>query len=67
MTCQKCGGKTRVVDCSVNHINHEMYRKRKCQNCNEMFYTVEFNVIADENFKKTWRKYYRKHGGKSND
>ena len=63
MTCPKCGGDTKVVDCSVNHVDNEVYRKHKCPNCNEVLYTVQFEVIADESFKKTWCKYYRKYRG----
>ena len=61
MKCPKCGGKTRVTD-NVNIIStNERYRQRTCKECGHKFYTVEFEVEDDEQFRKTWIKNHR-HG-----
>lgn len=39
MTCQICGGDTKVVDTARS--SDEVIRRRKCKACGEVFYTVE--------------------------
>lgn len=54
MTCPRCGGKTRVID-TVNSLEEsEIYRKRKCCDCELAFYTTEYVVKNDMEFRKTW-------------
>jgi hypothetical protein len=38
----------------------ENYRKRKCKDCGKTCYTIEFEAIENEDFKKTWIKHYRR-------
>ena len=61
-----CGTKMKVVDTRHNLSNGERYRKYKCDTCSEIKYSVEDEVIANEQFIKEWRKYERKRikGGK---
>ena len=49
-----------VVDTRHNLDNGEHYRKYKCDACSEIKYSVEDEVIANEQFIKEWRKYERK-------
>lgn len=57
MNCPLCNGNTRVTDCIL--MEEENYRKRKCKDCGKIFFTLEFEAIENEDFKKTWRKHYR--------
>ena len=58
MKCSICAGKVRVID-NVNK-DSENYRKRKCDGCGRIFYTIEFEVEQDDQFNKDWSMYHRK-------
>lgn len=60
MFCPKCGGKTRVVDYSHINDDNSTYRKRKCNVCSHVFYTCEFEVDRDEQFRNDWMSNHRK-------
>ncbi len=54
MKCIECEGKATVTD-SVE-INNVIFRRRKCQSCNRIFYTEESQGIQqNELFKKFWK------------
>lgn len=59
MVCPKCKGKTKVVDVVHNTDANESYRFRKCRHCGFKFYTVEFEVDYDEQFRRNWTDYRR--------
>lgn len=59
MTCPKCKGKVVSIDSSINNTDNEVYRKKKCRDCGETFYTVEFEVIENDRFKKAWNANHR--------
>lgn len=61
MKCPKCGGKLYIEDNVNNEITGEIYRRRRCCECNDIIYTIEFEVEFDEMMAKTWGKFYRKH------
>ena len=61
MKCPKCGGKTRVRDNVNNEKTNERYRQRKCLECGHTFYTIEFEVDDDTQFRKDWIRNHR-HG-----
>lgn len=42
MTCSDCGGHTKVMDTVT--IANEVYRRRRCLNCNKLFFTEEIDV-----------------------
>ena len=50
MTCQVCGGKTTVVDC-VRDVD-EVIRRRRCKECNHIFFTSEKDVDYTEGYEK---------------
>lgn len=57
MRCPKCNqDAVKTVD-SVNVSWNETYRRKKCKNCNHVFYTAEFEVVANKRFKKEWELY----------
>lgn len=58
MKCDKCMGKTTVCD-TVHTKENETYRRRKCLICDSVFFTMEFEVDANAEFKKEWRKAHR--------
>ena len=39
MNCPVCGENTRVMDCRADC--ESVYRRRKCKECNYLFYTTE--------------------------
>lgn len=59
MVCPKCNGKVTVIDTVQDTDNNEIYRKRKCCNCEYIFYTTEFEVRKTPQFKEDWGKYHR--------
>lgn len=59
MNCPKCGGKTGVTDTVHNLNDSETYRRRKCAECGNIFYTTEFDVDFDETYRKNWWEYAR--------
>lgn len=58
MLCPKCLGKTRVIDTRNNIKENEIYRRRICDNkkCGYKFYTVEFTVEENDNFKENLKE-----------
>lgn len=69
MLCPKCGGNTAVVDVCHNDRVNETYRKRRCKQCNQFFYTAEISVDINENFKNVWWTNHRQNskGNKNNE
>lgn len=60
MHCPKCEHlKTKVVDTVYNKTDDEFYRRRVCLKCRHRFYTVEFIIEDNEQFRKLWNKHYR--------
>lgn len=58
MRCPECKSKTKVLD-NVNTPEGEVYRKRKCDACNNIFFTIEFETDETESFKKEWNRFNR--------
>lgn len=59
MVCPRCGGKVRVIDSVNNTEENEIYRKRKCEYCELVFYTTECELRRDERFARDWYKHHR--------
>lgn len=59
MNCPKCGGEVKVLDNINNTEDNEIYRKRKCKKCGNVFYTVEFEADEDESLRQILVKYRR--------
>lgn len=59
MICPKCGGKLMVLDNVKNVDDNEIYRRKVCNSCGNVIFTVEYEVESNEEFKKTWNKYSR--------
>lgn len=58
MTCPKCRHrKTRVIDNANNTSKTEGYRKRRCEGCGYIFYTLETVIEYTESVKNTWNIY----------
>ena len=61
MICPYCKSKSTVChETRSNNDDNENYRKRKCHDCGQDFYTVEFVAEENESFVKAWRKAGRK-------
>lgn len=61
MTCNICGGSLKVID-TVNTPRNEIYRKKRCDNCGELIFTVEEEIEYDY-LRDEWNKYHRKWKG----
>lgn len=59
MICPICGKKQKAVDIVPNRIENEVYRKYMCVNCNNTFFTTEFEVIENERFKEVYGEYQK--------
>lgn len=57
MYCRECGGKTIVMD--TRSFENEVYRKRKCINCDRKFYTAEIEDDGFEDGKKRMYLFYK--------
>lgn len=62
--CPKCGGGTIVTDTVWNEQEQERYRRRKCTKCNHVFFTVEFEIVDNDRFRRDWNKCHRRWDGK---
>ena len=58
MNCPVCGGKTVVAYCFPDCEG--VYRRRKCSECNHVFYTSEYESDADE-YRKLYNQYVKKY------
>ena len=59
MICPKCGGRTFNTDTRKNNVDGEIYRRRQCGDCREVFYTVEYEIIDNAGFRKRWNEHHR--------
>lgn len=55
MNCPICKGKTKVVDTRHTPKN-ETYRKRQCNECKNIFFTMEFDVFASDRVIDEWNQ-----------
>ena len=57
MICPYRNSKSTVChETRSNNDDNENYRKCKCHDCGQDFYTVEFVAEENESFVKAWRK-----------
>lgn len=59
MKCPKCGGKIIVIDIVQDDDDNKTYRKRKCLNCDHIFFTTEFEAERTYLFINNWQKKHR--------
>lgn len=59
MKCPKCQGKVQTIYTAAAN-DEEIYRQKKCLTCGHTFFTIEFEVAYDEQFKKEWNKAIQK-------
>lgn len=61
MYCPICKNKTRIIDNVSDKDHNNYYRKHRCDECNNIFYTIETIVEAEDlkYFKKLWKKHHR--------
>lgn len=55
MLCPKCGGGTKVCDTRYDNKENEVFRRHACKDCFSEFYTVEFEIEANNKFVSLWR------------
>ena len=57
MICPKCHSRTRVSNTRHNVEENETYRQHTCTNkdCKNIFYTIEFEAIENENFREQYK------------
>ena len=59
MICPKCkSARLGVMDSVDDNDANETYRKRKCLECGNIFFTVEFEAEV-MSFIDNWNKYHR--------
>lgn len=61
MECPKCGGRTYVRDSAYNPRDKELLRKRYCEKCGHVFFTVEFEAIHNKRFMRDWFLHHKAH------
>lgn len=54
MLCPKCKSEVRTIDTLQHDKENEIFRKRQCNKCKLIFYTVEFDIEETSRFKKEW-------------
>ena len=59
MYCPTCGGVLVACETITNTDDQEVYRKRRCSGCGYEFYTVEYEVIANDSFMNELKKWQR--------
>ena len=66
MLCPKCKSATAVCDTRFDVKENEVFRRRICKECGHDFYTIEFDVEANDKFANMWKKLYRGSGNMYN-
>ena len=64
MLCPKCNGVTMVCDTRYNAKENEMFRQRTCKVCSHKFFTIEFDIEANNKFTMLWKTLIRGSGKK---
>ena len=60
MNCPGCGSnKIRVIDVVHNNKRNETYRKKKCTECKNVFYTIEVKANIVPEFLDDWSNNHR--------
>ena len=60
MQCQKCRStKNTYAADKVERPDGVIYRKYECKKCSHTFYSMEFPVVATDEFLESWRRYHR--------
>lgn len=67
MKCPKCNSDSLVKCTRHDYKENEVFRERKCNVCGERFFTVEFPVEENEDFKKIWRQLQDKYKKQKRD
>lgn len=63
MNCPSCGVKALVFLTRHDEAANETYRKLRCKECGNKFYTYEFEVDSNtREFKKFWKSINRQYG-----
>lgn len=58
MICSRCSGSLRVID--TRHVSdNRTYREKKCSDCGQTTWTIEYEVIDTPKFVAEWRNYDR--------
>lgn len=53
MKCS-CGGRFLVDDTRQDETTNETYRQKRCERCNKLIYTGEFEVECTDDFLEKW-------------
>lgn len=56
MKCPICGSNSRIIKNLFNPEQNETYRLRHCTECNNAFFSVEFDIEDTDQFKEEWRQ-----------
>ena len=59
IACPKCGAPASVKDVVMNTDDNEQYRKKECTECGHVFFTLEFEVEADDCLLENWYAHHR--------
>lgn len=61
LRCPLCGNNLLCKETRTTEDNTEVYRQRYCRVCDKIYYTVEFETEANEDFFKLWHDISRWH------
>lgn len=60
MNCPKChSNNIETIDNVNNKRENEILRKKKCCDCANIFFTVEFIVEVNKRYEEEWAEFYR--------
>lgn len=57
--CPKCGKPMTVMDTVWNDHYQERYRRRRCNACGHVAFSVEFEIEDNDRFRRDWNKCHR--------
>ena len=66
MNCPKCGSNNLKVIDTISDLDDEVYRCRRCIDCGNKIYTVEFEVESNDEVRDVFRQAHRDKNARSN-
>lgn len=61
MKCPNCDGRVICTDTRYVHGDSEVYRRRKCDKCGFVIFTIEFEVEYEGEYRSEWIKNKKKY------
>lgn len=55
LICSECGGSLMVQRAVFDEVNQEVYRRRKCDNCGRVVFSIEYEIETTDKVEQLWK------------